>query len=237
MASETATAVEASGNSSERKLSAEWDLEAIKDELEGLESDYKGTKGSDESQFNDVRVIKIQMEQKRKDLEKAKVIKEYKENRADEVIEDGPAYLKEVHDFVNGTVFERYGNLKTKEIEAKKDSTYFELMNYILDGKVIKSRVIVKPGSPDWKKRFDEENLDMHLLSMLPKEQVLKGWTLWLKTNTKDAISEKEGFNIRNFDDTKRIAFTIECAIVEAVDKEGGFLMKDWRMFEDKKEE
>ena len=111
-------------------------------------------------------------------------------------------------------------------------------MNYILDGKVVKSKVIIKPGSPEWIKRFDKDNMEMHLLSMASKkEKNGKAWKLWLKTNTENAVNEKEGFNIRNYDDGKREEFIIECAIVEAIDKEGGFLMKDWRMFDEKTEE
>ena len=114
MTSESLAAAD-TGGANERKLSEEWDLEAIKEELESLSSELKGAKSGKDSDFNQVRVFEIKIEQKKKDLEKAKVIEAYKENRKDEIIEDGPSYLKEIHDFVNGAVFERYGNLKTKE--------------------------------------------------------------------------------------------------------------------------
>ena len=117
--------------SSSSELSSEWDLEAISQEVETLEADLKGAKNSN-ADFNEVWVLKIQLDEKKDDLEKAKMIENYKDESKNEVIENGPEYLKKIHDFVNGTVFERYGKVQTDKIEQEKRSTYAELMNISL---------------------------------------------------------------------------------------------------------
>jgi hypothetical protein len=227
--------------SSSSELSSEWDLESITQEVETLESDLKGAKNSD-AEFNDIRVLKIQLSEKKEDLEKAKLIEEYKEENKAEVIENGPEYLKQVHDFVNATIHERYGNLKTPKIEQQKKSAYSELMNHILEDKVLKCRVSIRPESPEWNKRFEKDELVVELISVVPAEDARKKpWRIWFRTNTEDAINEKDGLSVRNYDSFRSKGFILEGAISEVINEEdedeGGFVIKDWRMFEFNKEE
>ena len=69
----TSSAKSKDSSSSSSELSSEWDLESITQEVQTLENDLKGAKSSN-AEFNDIRVIKIQLEERKSDLEKAKMI-------------------------------------------------------------------------------------------------------------------------------------------------------------------